>query len=145
MGYFCSLVGLAPLLRLFFFVMLAVAAPTCPCPTVTFGRPTMLEPTVPLGETECTFGCTSVVPVPDMAPTGLFMNEFVLLDLLCKMLSIVLSMKTRLFFIVSCLGELESVWFLSFVDKCPPPGWLRGSANEPESPLMPLPTVMPVN
>ena len=102
--------------------MLAVAAPTCPYPTCTFGRPTMLDPTVPRGETECTFGCTSVVPVPDIAPTGFYMNEFVLLDLLCKMLSIVLSMKTLLFFIASCLGEFESVRFLSLVDKWPPPG-----------------------
>jgi len=102
--------------------MLAEAAPTYPCPTTTLGSPTMLDPTVPRGETECTFGCTSVVPVPDIAPTGLFMKDEVLLDLLCKMLSIVLSINTRLFFIVSCFGEFEIVRFLSFVDSNPPPG-----------------------
>ena len=102
--------------------MLAEAAPTYPCPTTTLGSPTMLDPTVPRGETECTFGCTSVVPVPDIAPTGLFMKDEVLLDLLCKMLSIVLSINTLLFFIVSCFGEFESVRFLSLVDKSPPPG-----------------------
>lgn len=102
--------------------MLAEAAPTYPCPTTTLGSPTMLDPTVPRGETECTFGCTSVVPVPDIAPTGLFMKDEVLLDLLCKMLSIVLSINTRLFFIVSCFGEFEIVRFLSFVDNSPPPG-----------------------
>lgn len=84
--------------------------------------PGMLEPTVPRGETECTFGCTSVVPVPDIAPTGLFIKDDVLLDLLCNMLSIVLSMKTRLFFIVSCLGEFERVMCCSFVESRPPPG-----------------------
>ena len=105
----------------------------------------MLEPTVPRGDTLCTFGCTSVVPVPDMAPTGLFMKLDVLLDLLCKMLSMVLSMNTRLFLIVSCLGEFDSVIALSFVERRPPPGGLRGMAKLPESPFIPLPTVIPVN
>ena len=85
------------------------------------------------------------MPVPDIAPTGLFMKLDVLLDLLYKMLSIVLSMKTLLFLIASCLGEFESVIDLSFVESRPPPGGLRGMAKLPESPLMPLPTVMPVN
>ncbi len=68
----------------------------------------MLEPTVPRGETECIFGCTSVVPVPDIAATGLVMNDDALLDLLCKMLSTVFSIKTRLFLIVSPLfGEFD--------------------------------------
>ena len=71
----------------------------------------MLDPTVPRGDTECTFGC-SVVPVPDIAPTGLFIKEDALFDLLCKMLSTVFSMKTRLFLIVSPLfGELDIVLF----------------------------------
>lgn len=92
-----SLLGLITELEVpFYFVMFAVA-----CPTLMLGSPTMLEPTVPRGETECTLGCTSVVPVPDMAPTGLPIKDVALLDLLCKMLSTVFSMKIRLFFIVS--------------------------------------------
>lgn len=82
----------------------------------------MLDPTLPRGDTLCTFGCTSVVPVPDIAPTGLFMKLDVLLDLLCKMLSMVLSMNTRLFLIVSYLGEFERFIALSFVDNRPPLG-----------------------
>ena len=84
---------------------------------MTFGRPTMLEPTVPRGETECTLGCTSVVPVPDIAPTGFAIIELVLLlILLCRILSTVFSMNTSFFFIPSfwaagpfLLGEFESV------------------------------------
>jgi len=104
------------------FVVCPAAAPAEFWPTTTLGSPTMLEATVPRGDTEWTFGWTSVVPVPDMAPTGLFINEDALLDLLCKMLSMVFSMNTRLFLIVSCLGEFESVKFLSLVDRSPPPG-----------------------
>jgi hypothetical protein len=75
------------------------------------GSPTILEPTVPRGDTECILGCTSVVPVPDIAATGLVMKEDALLDLLCKMLSTVFSINTRLFFIVSfLLGEFEMLW-----------------------------------
>lgn len=85
------------------------------------------------------------MPVPDIAPTGLFMKLDALLDLLYKILSMVLSMKTRLFLMVSCLGEFDSVIVLSLVDKRPPPGWLRGIAKLPESPLMPPPTVMLLN
>ena len=71
-------------------------------PTTIFGRPTILEPTLLRGETLWTFGCTSVVPVPDMAPTGLlFMKLDVFVLFVCKILSTVFSMKTRLFFIVS--------------------------------------------
>ena len=72
----------------------------------------MLEPTVPRGETECTLGCTSVVPVPDITPTGLPMNDVALDDLLCKMLSTVFSMKILLFLIVPSFlfGLLESVY-----------------------------------
>ena len=72
--------GLTPSVLLT-FVMFAVAWPAegplpPPWPTLIFGRPTMLEPTLPRGDTECTLGCTSVVPVPDIAPTGLFIcNE----------------------------------------------------------------------
>ena len=54
------------------------------------------------------------MPVPDIAPTGLPISYDVLCDLLCRMLSIVFSMKTRLFLIDSPpgrVGEFESVWF----------------------------------
>jgi len=83
----------------------------------TLGSPTMLEPTVPRGDTEWTLGWTSVVPVPDMAPTGLAIIEFVLLILLYRMLSTVFSMKTSFFFMPSCfpflLGEFDSVRFFA--------------------------------
>jgi len=74
----------------------------------------MLEPTLPRGDTLCTFGCTSVVPVPDIAPTGLFMKDDVFVFLLWRILSTVFSMNTRLFFIVSppvvpLFGEFEIV------------------------------------
>ncbi len=88
----------------------------------------MLEPTVPRGDTECTFGCTSVVPVPDMTPTGLPMKEVALLDLLCKILSTVFSIKMRLFFIVPAslflLGLFEIVCgnFEPSLFVNPPPG-----------------------
>ena len=82
---------------------MAVVAPyyVPAAPTTILGRPTMLDPTLFLGETLWTFGCTSVVPVPDIAPTGLFMKDDVLFVFVCRMLSTVFSMKTRLFFIVS--------------------------------------------
>jgi len=70
----------------------------------------MLDPTLPLGDTEWILGWMSVVPVPDVIPTGLVMKELALLDLLCRILSTVFSMKTRLFFIASPLfGELDKV------------------------------------
>lgn len=103
----------------------------------------MLEPTVPRGDTECTLGCTSVVPVPLIAPTGLFMKEDVLVCLLCKMLSTVFSMKTRLFFIPSAfVGEFVNVFpFVataeSFRLRC-------YKLKDPESPW-PTPLVMPEN
>ena len=74
----------------------------------------MLWPRVPRGETECTLGCTSVVPVPDIAPTGLGIKVLILLFLFRRMLSTVFSMNTRLFFILSSLalfGEFDKVWF----------------------------------
>ena len=83
----------------------------------------MLEPTVPLGDTECTLGCTSVVPVPDIAPTGFAMIELVFaLILLCRILSTVFSINTNFFFIPSfcaavfLLGEFDRVcvWFFEF-------------------------------
>lgn len=82
-----------------FVVVLLV--PALPWPTIMFGRPTMLDPTLFRGDTLCTLGWTSVVPVPDMAPTGLFMNDDVFAVFVCKMLSIVFSMNTRLFFMLS--------------------------------------------
>lgn len=92
---------------------------------------------MPRGDTECTLGCISVVPDPGIAPTGLFMNEDVFVVFVCRILSIVLSMKTRLFFIVSCIGEQDSaVLYLSCLVPRP---WLRPFAYEPESPLLPLP------
>lgn len=88
----------------------------------------MLEPTVPRGLTEWFFGCTSVEPDPLMTPTGLAMrleDVGALLDLLCRILSTVFSMKTRLFLIISVfVGELFSVKFfcpLSLVPSSPPP------------------------
>ena len=66
---------------------------------------------MPRGETECTLGRTSVVPVPDITPTGLPMKDVALDDLLCKMLSTVFSMKILLFLIVPSflLGLFEIV------------------------------------
>ena len=43
-------------------------------PTFRLGKPTTLEPKVPLGDVDLPFGC-SVVPEPAMIPTGLPMNE----------------------------------------------------------------------
>ena len=109
------------------FVMFAVAWPAGgpfapPWPTLILGRPTMLEPTLPRGDTECTLGCTSVVPVPDIAPTGLFIcKDDVFAVFWCMMLSTVFSMKTRLFLIISPLpllptlvGELVLLWMAGF-------------------------------
>lgn len=117
--------------------MLVASPDVCPWPTTMFGRPTMLEPIVPRGDTECTLGCISVVPDPGIAPTGLVMNEFVFACFVCRILSIVLSMKTRLFFIVSAIGEFDRLVFY-FSGLAPIP-WLRPLLNEPESPLLPLP------
>lgn len=138
--------GLCPPLR-FCFVMFIVAALVWfwpepepgPDPTTMLGRPTMLEPTVPRGETECIFGCTSVVPVPDIAATGLVMNDDALLDLLCKILSTVFSINTRLFLIVSPLfGEFDILCFW-LSECCPSAGAFLGSVKEPESPFWPTP------
>ena len=134
-----SFCGLCPPL-LFCFVMFIVATLACPWPepwpTTILGSPTMLEPTVPRGDTECIFGCTSVVPVPDIAPTGLVMKEEALLDLLCKMLSTVFSMNTRLFFIVSPLfGEFDIVLCFWLSELRASAGAFLGSVKDPESPF----------
>ena len=125
-GYWLGAYGATPSLGsgltsvLLTFVMFAVAWPAGgpfapPWPTLIFGRPTILEPTLPRGDTECTLGCTSVVPVPDIAPTGLFIcNEDVFAVFWCMMLSTVFSMKTRLFLMISPLplpcGEFVLLW-----------------------------------
>ena len=49
-------------------------------PTFRFGRPTTLDPNVPLGEVDLPFGC-SVVPVPDIIPTGFPIKAFYFIDL----------------------------------------------------------------
>ena len=109
------------------------------------GSPTILLPKLPRGDTECTLGCTSVAPVPDIAPTGFPINDDVLVCLLCNMLSTVFSMKTLLFLIVSALlGEFERVRFFlvaSVPESKPPFALFLLSVNEPESPcLLPLPS-----
>ena len=75
-----SFAGLTPplLFTLDTFVIGAPAWFALIWPSPMLGKPTMLDPTLFLGETLCTLGCTSVVPVPDIAPTGLFMNDEVL-------------------------------------------------------------------
>lgn len=62
--------GLVSSLPLLLTLVMFVVGP----PTFKFGSPTTLDPNVPLGDEDLPFGC-SVVPVPDIIPTGFPMND----------------------------------------------------------------------